>query len=508
MTTAERRAEAKRLKGEKSYLSAIIHYEILQVEDLSDWNDYFLSVCYRHTKQFQKAWPLVRNIVERSPSFQPIKNEILWLTYSDKIKNINNDNVIEDAEDLLLSCDISNRFTGPIFIKTVLEVVSQYKEAYPSLALTWLEKLNPLSLTNTVYRFNNITYPSDKKRYYILYADVLIASGNYMEFIREKLAFLSFSESKLEDFTNYIQKSLTFETYSGSEKISNTKLALYIKNLQEEVIFKGLTNPKTAFQDKTLVSVANLSSFLFCPVSLAINLTFDQYQNESWEKDEWKNEKLRLGDRYSFFNGDNIYRVFQDTKIEQTSKMIEEFSFILNSKLVTNNTGSAKPNIIFGSNPNIVGVPDYIFKSPNGDFFVVTEKFSYGSHEEVHIPFKSDLIKPSSFLNSFPELNLKFGLLLTWFWTTLEIDDHRGKFRKIVVSSYNIAEVKKTEQNQNAILDIEKDIRKFKTFRTHKVEGKKLSDPKKCLNCSVVSFCYHKTGRFNTVNLPYTLLTT
>jgi len=35
------------------------------------------------------------------------------------------------------------------------------------------------------------------------------------------------------------------------------------------------------------------------------------------------------------------------------------------------------------------------------------------------------------------------------------------------------------------------------------VNGDKISYPNKCLNCSVVSYCNHKTGKFNTVNLPY-----
>ena len=35
------------------------------------------------------------------------------------------------------------------------------------------------------------------------------------------------------------------------------------------------------------------------------------------------------------------------------------------------------------------------------------------------------------------------------------------------------------------------------------MEGNRISHPKKCLNCSVVSYCNHKTGKFNTIKLPY-----
>lgn len=37
------------------------------------------------------------------------------------------------------------------------------------------------------------------------------------------------------------------------------------------------------------------------------------------------------------------------------------------------------------------------------------------------------------------------------------------------------------------------------------IDGDRISFANKCLNCSVVAYCNHKTGNFNSIELPYNL---
>ena len=181
-----------------------------------------------------------------------------------------------------------------------------------------------------------------------------------------------------------------------------------------------------------------------------------------------------------------------------------DFNDIFNSKLLINNfDGSSK---IFFSNPKdtIRGNPDYLFENISGKRFAVIEKFTKRTSETITIAFNNDLIKLYGYIFELTTLNIDFGYLIYWYWQIDDIKDNNGKIKKkIRIRTYRIFTIEKTDENKTKLATSIEKVKTFKQTTKFEVDGNRISYPNKCLNCSVVSYCNHKTGKFNIVDLPY-----
>jgi len=183
-TAIDLRQKAEEFKKNEDFENALPFFQQLYVIDKNEWNGYFLAQCLRKTNNFTEARQIHNEINSNYPNFNPIKNEELWLDYSEKIKDWKNDNILEDAEELLAKTNKYDKYTGTIYSKTVLYVVRHliYKDEN-SLALKWLDKLDFNVLSNSPFTFKGQKYPSDQKAYYIRYADVLIKLDCHVQYI-------------------------------------------------------------------------------------------------------------------------------------------------------------------------------------------------------------------------------------------------------------------------------------------------------------------------------------
>ena len=75
--------------------------------------------------------------------------------------------------------------------------------------------------------------------------------------------------------------------------------------------------------------------------------------------------------------------------------------------------------------------------------------------------------------------------------------------KKIRLKSYDKFPIEKSIENKTKLLATIDRVNRFKETKTFSVDGDRISYPNKCLNCSVVSYSNHKTGRFDNINLPY-----
>ena len=502
----ELRTKADELKKKEDFENALPLFREIWDMEKSAWNGYYLAQCLRKTSNYSDARELHSFIRTNYPNFKPIQNEELWLDYSEKIKDWKNTDLLSDAEILLSRTNKYDKYTGSLFNKTVLSVVKHliYNNSN-STALTWLNKLDFTILSNSPFSFKGQKYASDQKAFFVRYADVLVKLDKHIEYLESCLTCLRIEGIKQTQFKKYIIETITYEDYHGNSQITRLRFALYLKYFKEEISNRTKNTFTKIFNPKKIILVSDLSDFEFCPVSYAINETYTVSSNATWEKDEWLGEKKHLIDRYNDFQRTkNISETFKDSSIEITDTVKNDFNEIFNAKLIINNYDGS--NNTFYSNPTgtVRGNPDYVFENTNGKHFAVVEKFTKRTSEGIATAFNNDLIKLYGYIFELASLNIDFGYLIYWYWHLDDIDDGNGNIKKkIRIRTYRIFKVEKTAENKSKLSTSLNRVNEFKRTGKFEVDGDKISYPNKCLNCSVVSYCNHKTGKFNTIKLPY-----
>jgi len=505
-TIQELRTKADELKKKEDFENALPLFREIWDAEKSDWNGYYLAQCLRKTSNYSDARELHSFIRTNYPNFKPIQNEELWLDYSEKIKDWDNPELLSDAENLLSRTNKYDKYTGSIFNKTVLSVVKHliYNNSN-STALTWLDKLDFTVLSNSPFSFKGQKYASDHKAFFVRYADVLVKLDKHIEYLESCLTCLRIEGIKQTQFKKYIIETIIYEDYHGNSQITRLRFALYLKYFKEEISNRTKNAFTKIFNPKKITLVSDLSDFEFCPVSYAINETYAVSSNSTWEKDEWLGEKKHLIDRYNDFQKTkNISETFKDSSIEISDTVKNDFNEIFNAKLVINNYDGS--NNTFYSNPTdtVRGNPDYVFESTSGRRFAVIEKFTKRTSEGIATAFNNDLIKLYGYIFELASLNIDFGYLIYWYWQLDDIDEGNGNIKKkIRIRTYRIFKVEKTTENKSKLTTSLSRVNEFKRTGKFEVDGDRISYPNKCLNCSVVSYCNHKIGKFNTIKLPY-----
>lgn len=503
MTISELKNTAKEYKKAGDFDKSAELYEELWSQEQNEWNGYFLAQVYRKSKNFQKARNLHNQLAQRYPNFKPLKTERLWLDYSEKIKDWDNPYLVADAEEILSKTNQYDQYEGNIYIKTVLSTVRYlcYKNDH-SDAYDWLLKLDQSRISNTGFMYGGQWYPADRKVYFIRLADILIILGLHIDYIDECFNKLNFSSTKTRQFKSHLIESITYNDY-----ISRVKLARYIKNFQEEFELREKKNLEKIYDPNRTISVSDLSQYLFCPVSYAINATYEIDANETWEKDEWLGNRRNFSDRHRYFVQSNDYqKAFGDTDIAISQKLKEDFNYLLTSEILIDNVSKSSLQVFTDSQKSIVGAPDYILKNKDGNKFVLTEKFSSIHSADSKTPFDSDLVKHFAYLDKFDQMNLDFGFFVTWYWELIDIETGTGRIKKkIKVTSYRIVRIDRSTTNSNKLNNALSRVKSLRNNKSMQIDGDRISYANKCFSCSVFSYCNHKTGNFDRINLPYGL---
>ncbi|QTY27089.1 lipopolysaccharide assembly protein LapB [Flavobacterium sp. CS20] len=503
MTVSELKNTAKKYKIEGNFDKSMELYEELWKQEKNEWNGYFLAQVYRKSNNFQKARDLHNQLAQTYPKFKPLKTDKLWLDYSEKIKDWDNSDLVSDANDILSRTNQHDKYEGNIYRKTVLSTVrylcykNEHNEAYE-----WLLKLDQSKISNTGFLYNGQWFPADRKVYFIRLADVLIILGKHIDYIDECFEQLNFSPTKLRQFKSHLIDSITYDDY-----ISRVKLARYIKNFQEEFELREKKNFKKIYNPNKTISVSDLSQYLFCPVSYAINETYEIDANDTWEKDEWLGNRRNFSDRHRYYNKHNDYeKAFDDSDILINDELKKDFDYLFSSKIIVDNVSKSLLQLFTDSQKSIVGAPDYILKANDGKKIVLTEKFSSIHSADSKTPFDSDLVKHFAYLEKFDKMDLNYGYFITWYWELIDIETNTGRIKKkIKITSYRIVKVERTNTNSNKLNNALNRVKSLKTTKSMQIDADRISYANKCFSCSVFSYCNHKTGKFDQINLPYEL---
>jgi CRISPR/Cas system-associated exonuclease Cas4 (RecB family) len=446
---------------------------------------------------------LHNQLAQAYPNFKPLKTDRLWLDYSEKIKDWDNPDLVSDAKDILSRTNQHDQYEGNVFIKTVLSTVRYlcYKNDH-SEAYEWLLKLDQSKISNTGFLYDGQWFPADRKVYFIRLADVLIKLGKYIDYINDSFEKLNFTATKSRQFKSHLIESITYDDY-----ISRVKLARYIKNFQEEFELREKKKIKKIYNPNKTISVSDLSQYLFCPVSYAINETYEIDANDAWEKDEWLGNRRNFSDRHRLYNQNKDYaKTFDDSDILISDELKKDFGHLFNSKIIVDNVSKSLLQLFTDGQKSIVGAPDYILESNDGNKIVVTEKFSSIHSADLQTPFDSDLVKHFAYLEKFDKMDLDFGYFITWYWELIDIETNTERIKKkIKITSYRIVKVERNNTNSNKLNNALNRVKSLKTTKSMQIDADRISYANKCFSCSVFSYCNHKTGKFDQINLPYVM---
>ena len=338
----------------------------------------------------------------------------------------------------------------------------------------------------------------------------------FLDYLLEKIGFqkevLIFKyKAKLESIYGKYYKEWRTVTYdSGYTKeqyyyrYSNSECIEEV--LKEIDIKKNLGSISLLdYNENSKISATDLSSFDFCPASFAINKSFVIEHPTGEDKRVIGinfHETLRLIDKKIPTEFDESDFVEYDVRENNTIKKIKDCELIF--------SGHTKEKIVFeNQSKNFIGQPDYIFKDPNGKYFVVEEKFKYlnsyynpddyqaeeieKSRQKIKSTFFSNhIVQLSSYLDFIKEYDLDYGILIYWFY---DFNDNRP-----FVHSVSTKVIKKREYSQL----LEKTLSNINQFRESKeIDFKNNVNPNKCGACVVNKYCVHKTDELSTLKIPY-----
>jgi CRISPR/Cas system-associated exonuclease Cas4 (RecB family) len=276
--------------------------------------------------------------------------------------------------------------------------------------------------------------------------------------------------------------------------------------LSEIEIKKDLGSISTIeFLNSAKISATDLSSFTFCSASFTIKKSFEiKYPTgeEALDIGSDFHESLRLINKK--FPKGSVESDFIDYNVQENNVIKK----IKSCKLIFAGHANEKESFE-NKSKNYIGQPDYIFKDPRGDYFVVEEKFKYLSsyynpdhndwkeieeNNEIikNTFFSNNIIQLASYLEFIEEYELKYGVLIYWFYSF--IDDkpyiHDFSYKVVKVGEYS-------KQLNSTLLNLINLIKKKKSDFADKI------NPNKCISCSVNKYCAHKTNEIDTLSFPY-----
>jgi len=286
--------------------------------------------------------------------------------------------------------------------------------------------------------------------------------------------------------------------YSNFECIEELLKEIEIKNN-----LNGIQSLNTKFESK--VSATDLSSFDFCPASYSIAKSF---QVEHPTREDKRLIGIKLHETLRLINKQLPLNFKESDLIDYAVLANEKIKKIKDCELIF--SGHSDEKLFFvNENKNYIGKPDYIFKDPNGKYFVVEEKFKYlnnyinpedceyenivNSREQVKNTFFSNhIIQLQSYVDYIQNYNIDYGVLIYWFF------DFRNEIPNIHYLSMKI--VKKNEFQTS----LENTFSNLNSFVSEKsLNFHKEINPNKCAACTVNKYCAHKTNNIKELNLPY-----
>ena len=356
------------------------------------------------------------------------------------------------------------------------------------------------------------------------FADLIgYAGSTFRDRFIEKL---NKAHSFLHKFDGFSRTSRFWEENSEALTERNQRIR---DALNREVILRRERKLRT--YSTPHISVTDFSSFIFCPASAAIKMTYETVKSDQI----YKSEELRDGKFLEEFlvalrrkrsidfvlskmditkdklwnieieevpkdhkvllrvKGSEPYLRTSVKKFDVDAPTEEYLSFInrgdygeiLQSKIVFRGHKLDPAEPIFNQERTLSGIPDYILESPSGQRFLLLEKHTWREEVVTH-PFANHIVQALGYLIGLPSLQLHHGYILY-------LQNRKGA-RLFKVTADQAARAK--------LQTVFQQVENFKTNRSIPFDISSINLDK-CFRCSVRMYCYHKTGKLAVLSLPY-----
>jgi len=148
-----------------------------------------------------------------------------------------------------------------------------------------------------------------------------------------------------------------------------------------------------------------------------------------------------------------------------------------------------------------IGQPDYIFKNPNGNHFIVEEKFKRFNGKRTN-HFKNHKIQLASYIYYLIEFKIDYGYLVYWIYDYQDYWIGDFQVSDLFIKECIVLEITRSAEMENKLTAILNNIKEFKKNETLNLDLEQLN-PRKCAACVHNIICGHKNKRINKVSLPY-----
>lgn len=477
---------------------------ILLVRALRKANAYLLSE--DHHKKLKSKYP----------NSSGLKSEALWLKFSNKVCDGNNNDFIKDAEYILENSSQNEVASKLIYEVTVLITISRLlRDNDFNQAYIWTTKLNPNKLSDEGRMGNNgYFYPSNKQQFYNYKSKSLIGTHRVKFYVDWVFKYLKFTEQKRNEFVAHIIESCTYTKYDGSSFISDMVLSNFLYKLDVDLISRSTNLASTVNQPNTVL-LSELSQYLFCPVSFVINKTYNIPNLKPMDSSSiWLGNKDGFYDRYlKYQKTRNIAVCFENDALKQyvnqpvvlEDDAIPIFEELFKGKITINNYFDTSPKTFNSDDNTLKGAPDYVVELTNGKRVLIAEKFSSNKAVGASKVYNSDIIDIEAYLTKFKNIKIDYAYFINWTWSTYKVP--KGDFEQETKISYvNKANIHliNIKTSREALVDSTSE--KINILKSGKMlKFNEIGFPSKCLNCSVYNYCEHKSGTQNTLRFPYSV---
>ncbi len=316
--------------------------------------------------------------------------------------------------------------------------------------------------------------------------------GFYIKFLAESLGF------------QYDQFLLDY--LSGREDEID-----YLKN---EIKFRKADRERRLGIDNKVIKATEIENYTYCPVSFAIERTFDLPKGEetqlgldahegqilvdplrnitnltNWDDFEYEGVKIRkkeiLMSLKDKSNADFFNDITESVLLFPTKEDIEKKRFFRNGLYV--------------------GAPDYIFHNKKTNkVFIVEEKYRSGFgnkfENERTVFYENHKNQLRSYLFGIKEkYKIDYGYLAYWKYLG---DAHYNTFDFKSIKKCVVLKMEKDEQERKILINVWGGIQTILKNNGGVFESK-YRNPVKCAKCVSSILCGHKTGRFDKFSLPY-----
>jgi CRISPR/Cas system-associated exonuclease Cas4 (RecB family) len=310
-----------------------------------------------------------------------------------------------------------------------------------------------------------------------------------------------------------LDKISYYNARKGESVPSRGGLASTLIELCQEIIGSCYIGLKNKNGTNCYLSASAISDYVFCPVSFALRQTYDlpasivqKYGTDLHEKQfllsfirSWRKSFVKLSDSKSTSASELHLN-------DQTSKSLKYlFREIMAAKIVFagHDEGASKSQQTYGQS-SIKGSPDYVFERANGTRFVIEEKFSHKDDCYRSQPWKNHYVQLGVYLSQLNDSRITDGFLLYWSLPDTGLPIEEVDMEKINHAHFD-CKAFHFNLTENLCSEVHRYIEEIQSFIR---EGRVAFDStalnyKKCLNCGVSEYCWHKTGQFEFLEIPY-----